>query len=720
MMHFEAMERRILMDAQPGVLADLRMDTNRDGVINKLDNLNENQWTPGPNGHGAIILPNLDRDNTTTNAPDNWSGGVFNGKTVAPNHVIDNIADLADIGRIRLSKLNADSPYDYTLTIRLLKPADDPAWFADLPVTDRVRIFMPTKGDGSGNTSPQAGDVAVMGPGLADSIRFTINPLGSTDYSINDIAGKGGFFFGVEGITPGATVRIEATLEYTPIIADGEPPPPVVVNKDVVEFKVAPLVLLDNRAKVETAIVENMNPYSIDNAPLRQTLKQVFGDKLIESRSGDLWQQDGYEIGYVQAPYGQMPVVLELPRARDHFFDTEVNMRSFIRGTLLRGGVGVSTDLSASPAVDSSTYGGDIEAIARKGAKPGEPGLLLVSNMPQYMRDYFSAQGVQKIVDLPLEWLGVNHVDEVIEMSSGGKKVMIADPDVAWGLMLWATKIDSNVRGFAGMSGNDFLPDYTPEGIKLTFLLNNKDFRSQSLKFVQSAQNLPAVHDIIKRALKLTDEVTSPSMFEENQGTVFLQRAGVFTQMLGNVRRDFEVRFVDSNVYRLRYRDAGGEWSKWNGGRKDKDEVFPAAKAFILKNYWTGTAAAGDMFSFNTNPGATLLKMPVLFGTPSAPISSSDIIGPGGLRVSAFSVNHINSLIDSDTAVTGTTFGPKVNWNGTGASDLFGDYVTDVFHRAGVRNVVFADSTVYHNSGGSIHCGTNTIRKIPDAQWWEV
>jgi hypothetical protein len=180
------------------------------------------------------------------------------------------------------------------------------------------------------------------------------------------------------------------------------------------------------------------------------------------------------------------------------------------------------------------------------------------------------------------------------------------------------------------------------------------------------------------------------------------------------------VRFVDSNVYRLRYRDAGGEWSSWNGGRKDKDEVFPAAKAFILKNYWTGTAAAGDMFSFNTNPGATLLKMPVLFGTPSAPISSSDIIGPGELRVSAFSVNHINSLIDSDTAVTGTTFGPKVNWNGTGASDLFGDYVTDVFHRAGVRNVVFADSTVYHNSGGSIHCGTNTIRKIPDAQWWEV
>ena len=113
------------------------------------------------------------------------------------------------------------------------------------------------------------------------------------------------------------------------------------------------------------------------------------------------------------------------------------------------------------------------------------------------------------------------------------------------------------------------------------------------------------------------------------------------------------------------------------------------------------------------------MKMPVLFGYPSVPpAASSDIVEPGGLTVGAFSVNHINSLIDGDTIVTGKTFGPMVDWNGTGKRDLFGDYVTSVFNRAGIRAVEFTDSTPYHNSGGSIHCGTNTIRQIPDADWW--
>ena len=106
-MHFESMEKRLLMDAQPGILADIRVDTNRDGVINKLDNAHEADWTSGKNGSGAIILPNLDRDNTTTGAPDNWVGGVFNNKTVAPNNVIDNAADLLDIGRL-LDRLAAE------------------------------------------------------------------------------------------------------------------------------------------------------------------------------------------------------------------------------------------------------------------------------------------------------------------------------------------------------------------------------------------------------------------------------------------------------------------------------------------------------------------------------------------------------------------------------------------------------------------------------------
>src|SRR5262245_52155430 len=110
-MHLEALESRRLFAGEPGVLADLQVDANRDGKIDSKDFRNENTWT---DGRGAIILPNLDRDNKNTGAPDNWSGGNFNGKPAGPNNIIDNAADLLDIGIIRLAKLNTLSAYNYT------------------------------------------------------------------------------------------------------------------------------------------------------------------------------------------------------------------------------------------------------------------------------------------------------------------------------------------------------------------------------------------------------------------------------------------------------------------------------------------------------------------------------------------------------------------------------------------------------------------------------
>src|SRR3954471_2986339 len=124
----ETLESRVLLSGQPGLLANLLADTDRNGVIDARDNARKDGFNfIGAGSRGGIVLPNFDRDNTATNAPDNWTGGVFNGRPVAPNNVIDNIADLKDIGRIRLTKINSDAPYNYTLTLRLVKPADDPA-----------------------------------------------------------------------------------------------------------------------------------------------------------------------------------------------------------------------------------------------------------------------------------------------------------------------------------------------------------------------------------------------------------------------------------------------------------------------------------------------------------------------------------------------------------------------------------------------------------------
>ncbi|HEY0007664.1 MAG TPA: protein-arginine deiminase family protein, partial [Tepidisphaeraceae bacterium] len=611
-MHIEKLEARTLLAAQPGLAVDLLADTDRNGVIDARDNSKEDGWNfVGPLGKGGIILPNLDRDNTTTKAPDNWTGGAFNGRPAAPNNVIDNAADLADIGRVRLNKLDTDAAYEYSIIVRLLKPKTDPTWFKSAAATDRVRVFFPTKISGA-DTVPQSGDVAVLGPGLGDTIVFKPIPQDANEYDLTLLKGTGGFFFGVEGLRSGANVRLEVTLMYQPVVSDGPPPEAVAVNTDIVELKVAPFVLNDNRQRVKTAIVDDLTPYGLDNSALQKSLKEVFGTKLLVGKSGDLWQQDGYEIGYVQAPYGAMPVVLELPRSRDRYFSTTESMRSLVRGQLLKAGVGVSTDLAAMPIVDSSTYGGDIESIAKPGSKT--PGLLLMSNMPSYMKDYFAAQGVNKAVNLPLDWLAVNHVDEVVQMTPSGK-VLVADPDLACALLIWAQRLDPNVRLLPGMSGNEYLDDYTAEGIRASRLLSDRRLRNQNLEYAQRSTSLRGVTSILKGALGLQEEVTTP-VKTAGSGTIKLARAGVFTQLLGSAVREFAVTFSSATDYKIRFRDAAGSWSNWQGGKTTRDEVFTSAKAFLFRNYWSGIAKAGDAFTFKTRPEATLLKMPVLFASP--------------------------------------------------------------------------------------------------------
>lgn len=746
--------------------ADLLADANRDGAITAADDANENTWTPGKSGRGALVLPNFDKDNAVASgAPDNWVGGLWNGKPAAPNNVIDNAADLADVAKLRLRKLgDADAAYNYRVTLQVLRPATDPAWFKDAAATDRVRVFFPTKASGA-DVVAQAGDVAVIGPGIGDTIRFVNNPAAANEYDVNALAGDGWFQFGVEGIKAGAQVRFRLTVEYDPIIAwtrspDGAGsagasskaaavlPTQPSDTTDEVAVRVAPFVLNDNRQRATKVTVENLNRYGFDNADARAALRQAFGTKLVESRTGDIWQQDGYEIGYVAAPYGQMPVVLELPRARDFFFDGAANMRSFVRGTLLSSGVGVSTDLAAQPNDTASAFGGDIESLPRAG---GKPGFLLSSGMPTPMKDFFAAQGTNPLLDLKLDdWLGVAHVDEVVQAAPGGK-VLVADPEVAWALTLWAARLDPTARMHPGMNGNDQVPGGTAAGVTVASVLANATFRQQNVEFAAAANRLGGVRSAIKSALGLTEEVTVPAAVAGNTGSAKLARGGAFTSMLGNTKRAYEVKFLDADRYQLRYRDATGgggafgAYSKWFDGRRSRDEVFPEAKAYLLKNYWAGAAKAGDRFTFATNPAATLVRMPVLLATFDVFSDGGGVIGgafdgagtaaggaattggaagiglsPSGWRLGAYSTNHINSVVDGPTVISGKAYGPTVNWSGKGASDLYQAYADAAFRKVGYTQVLYADSRFYHDSAGNLHCGTNVVRALPAGKWWEV
>lgn len=57
-MYFENLETRRLFSFVPQ--ADLLTDANRDGVIDSLDQLNEDKIINGPHPSGALILPNFE------------------------------------------------------------------------------------------------------------------------------------------------------------------------------------------------------------------------------------------------------------------------------------------------------------------------------------------------------------------------------------------------------------------------------------------------------------------------------------------------------------------------------------------------------------------------------------------------------------------------------------------------------------------------------------
>ena len=218
---------------------------------------------------------------------------------------------------------------------------------------------------------------------------------------------------------------------------------------------------------------------------------------------------------------------------------------------------------------------------------------------------------------------------------------------------------------------------------------------------------------------------TIPVAGAANLGTASLDKAGALVGFFpNNNTRNYRITFVDDTEYRLEWQEPGGTWTQDdNVGRIDLDSVFygdpttgqPTSGAFILSQYWSGGApAAGDTFTFSADPTAKTIEMPVLFG-PEYDGGTFDGLG-------AYTTDHANSLVSGTKVVTGDTYGPRVDFDGSGAKDILKEYVTSMFVRAGytAADIHWADARLYHNLCGSLHCGTNVQREVPTYNWWEA
>ena len=85
----------------------------------------------------------------------------------------------------------------------------------------------------------------------------------------------------------------------------------------------------------------------------------------------------------------------------------------------------------------------------------------------------------------------------------------------------------------------------------------------------------------------------------------------------------------------------------------------------------------------------------------------------------ALSIDHVNSLVDDNTVITGLAHGPVVDYLGSGAHDIMEDYMRASFLKGGYASVISAESEAYHDFDGNIHCGTNVRRQGFAYRWWE-
>lgn len=86
----------------------------------------------------------------------------------------------------------------------------------------------------------------------------------------------------------------------------------------------------------------------------------------------------------------------------------------------------------------------------------------------------------------------------------------------------------------------------------------------------------------------------------------------------------------------------------------------------------------------------------------------------GGLSV-AYQPGMVNGIyVANDRFVVPDPHGPVID-----GKDVFKQQVIDAFAPLGIT-AHFAEAWEYHASLGEVHCGTNSMRKVPETKWWET
>ncbi|XP_041062983.1 protein-arginine deiminase type-2-like isoform X2 [Carcharodon carcharias] len=452
------------------VSTSLDVDADRDGKVEE-NHPNKASWSWGPNGHGAVLLVNCDKDDAFSSKPDNT------------DNLVNRLSDLKDMSCMIL-RTKGPQTLQSGCKLQLYISASD---------RYKVRVFLRKEGR----------LLHVLGD---QKLSFV------TNYKF----GKKEYDFFVEGLRfPDKDFDglVTINLSLLESMTVGEAP----IFTDRVVFRMAPWIMTPNTLAPEEVFVCSV----AGNEKFLKEFKALVAKvkcKLTVCpeyvNRGDRWIQDEIEFGYIEAPHKYFPVVLDSPRDRE--------LKDFPHKKILGPDFGHVT--KTSDEVNSLDSFGNLEVSppVTVNGKEYPMGRIIIGsafpttsdgrNMAKVIRDFLYAQQVQSPVELFSDWLVVGHVDEFMTFIPApdrkGFRLVLCSPDACCKLF---KKLEQEGHGEAQMfEGQNAQP------FKINELLSNQKLLDDNI-YVQ--QCIDWNRDVLKKELGLDegDIIDIPVLFTLHQ-----------------------------------------------------------------------------------------------------------------------------------------------------------------------------------------------------------
>ncbi|XP_064586988.1 protein-arginine deiminase type-3-like [Zonotrichia leucophrys gambelii] len=463
------------------VEVSLDADVTRSGAVSRTL-LDKASWTWGPDGHGAVLLVNCDRDDPGTKGLDNEDA------------VVRSYEDLQDMAQLVLRTRGPRATFAGHRLLLHLDCAD----------ADRIRVFY------GGNNVELERFKPVLG---GSELSYTVRPSRHQHESVFYVEGLAFPDVGFSGL-----VSLHVTLLESAEKGPLESP----IFTDTVVFRVAPWIMTPNTAApLEVFVCRGLQVLpTLPPPPAPEPRFPFFPRDTQIVVAVARWEgADEIEFGYIRRP--QDPAVV-LPSARPGRPEDFSPSRSTCP-TAQGADFGYVARQAPKGWVSSLDSFGNLEVsppVTVQGKEYPLGRILIGSSFPRVggrrmakaVRDFLVAQKVQAPVELFSDWLYVGHVDEFLTFVPApdrkGFRLLLASPSACYQLL--KEKQEEGFGEAAMFQGLDRVSKPT-----INEILADEELR----KFNDYAQSCISWNrDILKRSLGLAepDILDIPQLFRSH------------------------------------------------------------------------------------------------------------------------------------------------------------------------------------------------------------